>query len=189
MSQPSTKTTDKKPSTRLVILEDRRLIEKVKVLQTNIFPVKYSDTFYNDLFQQPHHMNQILYFNDVLVGIVCCRLELASETPGTPTTTLFTPDSATPPPPVRCYIMTLGVLKPYRRLGLAHTLLETALTALQKYVEKLNLTLTEVALHVQVSNAEGLGFYKKEGFTIGPVIPGYYKLLDIADAHLVTKKI
>lgn len=176
----------KKVMTRLAILEDRRLLEIVRTLQQNIFPVKYSDTFYENLFQQPHRMNHLAYFNDVLVGIVCVRLELASSAPGTPMTQTY---SAGMTEPIRAYIMTLGTLKPYRRLGIASQLLDAAMNKLKTFVAENKLVLTEVALHVQVSNDEALALYKKKQFIVGEVHVGYYKQLNPSDAHLLTKKI
>lgn len=49
---------------------------------------------------------------------------------------------------VRAYVMTLAVLPPYRRLGIARTLLR----ALPALASKHKLTLSEIVLHVQVSS-------------------------------------
>ncbi len=46
----------------------------------------------------------VAYFNDVVVGAVCCRVETEGDQK-------------------KIYIMTLGVLAPYRQLGIGEMLL------------------------------------------------------------------
>lgn len=55
----------------------------------------------------------LAYYNDVVVGGVCCRIDLSEGQR-------------------RLYIMTLGCLAPYRRLGIGRLMLDHVL----QYVEK-----------------------------------------------------
>jgi hypothetical protein len=48
------------------------------------------------------HLPILAYYNDVCVGTVCCRKEADESNPNN----------------YKVYIMTLGVLEPYRHLGL-----------------------------------------------------------------------
>ena len=86
-------------------------------------------------------------------------------------------------PKVKVYIMTIGVLSPYRRLGIGALLLRQTLEACDKAPD-----CQEVYLHVQVGNAAALDFYKGFGFEVGGVVKDYYTRLDVNDAHIVVKK-
>ena len=85
-------------------------VGQLKILNAAIFPVKYNDKFYTDLllpgreeltklgvlFMLVFIFNDwwLAYYNDIFVGAVCCRVEEEHKV----------------------YIMTLGVLGPYRQL-------------------------------------------------------------------------
>ena len=80
--------------------------------------------------------------------------------------------------------MTITVLKPYRRYGIASKLLEQAI---QDCMKARNVSL--MTLHVQSSNEAALSFYKKHGFEVSEKLEGYYTELDDADCFVLNKKI
>lgn len=65
--------------------------------------------------------------------------------------------------------MTIGVLAPYRRLGLASALLHRVLEYVISRPEFVHL-----CLHVHVINTEAIQFYKKHGFFIESEEHDYY---------------
>jgi hypothetical protein len=93
---------DKKGASREQPVVFGELTEKnvgqLRLLNTVVFPVNYNDTFYRDLLNDPT-LTRLALFNDVLVGGVCCRVENKQSGSGK-----------------RLYIMTLGVLAPYRQM-------------------------------------------------------------------------
>jgi len=144
---------------------------QLKVLNAAIFPVKYNDKFYTDLLLPGREdLTKLAYYSDMLVGAVCCRLEAKGEAAGAGA------------PGTRLYIMTLGVLAPYRHLGIGARLLEYVMG-----VCKLRPQVEEVFLHVQVSNDAAIGFYKKFGFEIIDTIKNYYKRIEPPDCYVFQK--
>eukprot|EP01098_Paradermamoeba_levis_P006439 TRINITY_DN266_c0_g1_i1.p1 TRINITY_DN266_c0_g1~~TRINITY_DN266_c0_g1_i1.p1 ORF type:complete len:166 (-),score=41.92 TRINITY_DN266_c0_g1_i1:34-531(-) len=141
---------------------------QLKLLNTAIFPVKYYDKFYKDLLLS-EEMTRLAYYNDVLVGAVCCRLEPRSEVAGSK---------------AKLYIMTLGVLSPYRRLGIGKKMLEYVLGLCEKRPE-----VDEIYLHVQTSNEDAINFYKKFSFEIVDTIKNYYKKIDPPDCYVLRREI
>ncbi|KAJ3125220.1 hypothetical protein HK101_005970, partial [Irineochytrium annulatum] len=71
----------------------------------------------------------------------------------------------------RVYIMTLGVLAPYRRLRIGTLLLDSILRRCA-----LDPSLEYVCLHVQTTNREALRFYRSCGFKVESRVDGYYLL-------------
>lgn len=110
-------------------------IKQLKRLNTVVFPVSYNEKFYKDVleagelaklgnamfvsgvsssFGPLNHLCYVFlaYYNDIVVGAVCCRIDLEVGR--------------------RLYIMTLGCLYPYRRLGIGTMMVQHVLN----YVEK-----------------------------------------------------
>ncbi|EYU29241.1 hypothetical protein MIMGU_mgv1a017258mg [Erythranthe guttata] len=77
--------------------------------------------------------------------------------------------------------MTLGVLAPYRGLGIGAKLVNHVLDLCTKQ------NIGEVYLHVQTNNEEAIKFYKKFGFEITETIHNYYTNITPPDCYVVTK--
>uniref|UniRef100_A0A170ZF09 N-terminal methionine N(alpha)-acetyltransferase NatE n=1 Tax=Triatoma infestans TaxID=30076 RepID=A0A170ZF09_TRIIF len=101
-----------------------------------LFPVSYNEKFYKDVLEVGE-LAKLAYYNDIVVGAVCCRVDMSENSR-------------------RLYIMTLGCLSPYRRLGVGTTMVEHVL----RHVEK-DGNYDNVYLHVQVNNTGAIDFYKK----------------------------
>jgi len=137
-------------------------IRQLKRLNTVVFPVSYNDKFYKDVLQAGE-LARLAYYNDVVVGGVCCRVDTSNGLR-------------------ELYIMTLGCLAPYRRLGIGTIMLKHVLD----YVER-DGNFDSIFLHVQVNNDSAISFYQRFGFNIVETKPAYYKKIEPADAHVLRK--
>lgn len=79
-------------------LRDKNVMQ-LRKLNLALFPVRYNDKYYQDAIASKD-FSKLAYYSDICVGAIACRLE--KKEGGA----------------VRVYIMTLGVLAPYRGLGL-----------------------------------------------------------------------
>ncbi|XP_044748110.1 probable N-acetyltransferase san [Coccinella septempunctata] len=137
-------------------------IKQLKQLNSVVFPVSYNDKFYKDVLEAGE-LAKLAYYNDIVVGAVCCRIDTSEKTR-------------------RLYIMTLGCLYPYRRLGIGTMMVQHVL----KYVEE-DGNFDSIFLHVQVNNEGAIDFYKKFGFEVVETKEHYYKRIEPADAHVLQK--
>ena len=80
-------------------------IKLLKKVNQVVFPIVYHDKFYKDVLESGEYA-KLAYYNDVVVGAVCCRVDVTSTED---------PNQAAKK---KLYIMTLGCLAPYRRLGM-----------------------------------------------------------------------
>ncbi|KAI9273908.1 acyl-CoA N-acyltransferase [Helicostylum pulchrum] len=140
---------------------------QVKVLHKVLFPVNYDEKFYTELLEAGEFA-KLAYYNDVCVGTVCCRKEVDDTNPE-----FF-----------KVYMMTIGVLEPYRHLGLGSQLFEHILE--QAKVAK---NISKVYLHAQTNNNRAIEFYKKYDFDIVSTEEDYYKNIEPRDAYLLSKTI
>jgi ribosomal protein S18 acetylase RimI-like enzyme len=138
-------------------------IRQLRILNSSVFPVTYNDKFYKDVLELGE-LAKLAYFNDIVVGGVCCRVDTSQDKRR------------------RLYIMTLGCLRPYRRLGIGTILLDHVFK-ICKDDGKFN----SIYLHVQVNNEEALSFYKKFGFEIKEKEERYYKRIEPSDAYVLEK--
>ncbi|THH31806.1 hypothetical protein EUX98_g2397 [Antrodiella citrinella] len=140
----------------------------VRKLNSVLFPIKYSEKFYQDvLLPDTEEFCKLVYYNDIPVGTICCRLE--------------TTDGIT-----KLYLMTMGVLAPYRSKGLGSQSLQQIITAATSNIKP---KIDSVYLHVQLSNTSAKTFYERHGFKEIAVHENYYKKLVPHGAWILERRI
>ncbi|KZT08335.1 acyl-CoA N-acyltransferase [Laetiporus sulphureus 93-53] len=140
----------------------------VRKLNSVLFPIKYSEKFYQDIIlPEAEDFCKLIYYNDIPVGTICCRLE--------------TVDGQT-----RLYLMTMGVLAPYRSRGLGSFSLQQIIDAAAAHTKP---KISAIYLHVQVSNIVAKQFYERHGFKETGVHEGYYKKIVPHDAWILEREL
>merc|ERR1711879_380906 len=137
-----------------------------------VFPIVYHDKFYKDVLEAGE-LAKLAYYNDVVVGAVCCRIDLTQAS-----------EDGSQLAKRKLYIMTLGCLAPYRRLGIGTQMLDHVMEIVEK-----DGNFDSVLLHVQVNNDSAIKFYKRFGFDIVETKEQYYKRIEPADAHVLEKRL
>ncbi|KAJ4460878.1 putative acetyltransferase; GNAT family protein [Paratrimastix pyriformis] len=134
-------------------------IEQLRKLNIACFPVRYGEQFYRDVVKRDPKLTILAYYADNLIGAIGCRVEEN-----------------------KLYIMTLCVLKPYRRMHIGRILLEKMLE-----VAAADESLTEMYLNVQTSNECAMAFYSQFGFEKDAEIRNYYRRLEPNSCFVLTK--
>ena len=78
--------------------------------------------------------------------------------------------------------MTITVLKPYRRYGIASKLLSRAIEDCMVARD-----VSRMVLHVQSNNEQALSFYKKNDFVVESHLENYYTDLEPSDCYFLVK--
>merc|ERR1711976_1047417 len=156
-------------------------IKQFKMINQAVFPVQYVDAFYRDAQKSEIHFSKLAYFNDLVVGGVCFRLEDASSPEIGMVNKTIKADQIKQAPLKRAYIMTLGVLTPYRRYGVGKKMLDWVIEKAKSLKD-----VSGIYLHVQTNNDAAKAFYEKNDFSQeGGVFEGYYKKIDPPDAYML----
>ncbi|TPX60282.1 hypothetical protein SpCBS45565_g07558 [Spizellomyces sp. 'palustris'] len=133
-------------------------VHLVRQINSVVFPVRYNDKFYREVaVVHPKELSCLAFYHNTPIGAICCRKEPISTPEGTPTGLS------------RIYIMTLGVLSPYRRLHIGSALLNQIVRHAVGDV-----SVEQLCLHVQTTNEEALRFYERHGFEKVCLFEGYY---------------
>lgn len=158
-----------KPQRRIATLDVKfgdltaKNFEQLRILNYLTLPVIYSENFYDQLKSMARY-SKFAYVKDVLVGAISCKEDILSD--GTK----------------QCYIMTITVLKPYRRYGIATKLLERAIKDCM-----VDRNVSRMVLHVQSNNEQALEFYKKNGFVVEEHLMNYYTDLTPSDCFFLSR--
>ncbi|KAJ1942178.1 hypothetical protein EC988_006560 [Linderina pennispora] len=159
-------------------------LSKVKRLNSVLFPVQYGHSFYKALLMPDQHA--MLAFVDVstdkekCIGTVGVRKQPwgfadspagAMQRPGAPAV-------------LEAYIMTLGVLAPYRRLGVGKVLLDSAI----RYA-RADPAVRRLVLHVHITNDDALRFYHASGFSTVRIVENYYRRIEQPHAYLLEYRV
>ncbi|CCM01480.1 uncharacterized protein FIBRA_03534 [Fibroporia radiculosa] len=140
----------------------------VRKLNSVLFPIKYSEKFYQDiLLPEAEDFCKLIYYNDIPVGTICCRVETENGK-------------------TRLYIMTMGILAPYRSRGLGSQSLEQVIASAASHLKP---KIGSISLHVQVSNPAGKAFYERHAFKEVGIHQGYYKKIVPQDAWILERQI
>ncbi|KAJ2859124.1 N-acetyltransferase 5 [Coemansia aciculifera] len=98
---------------------DANNIQRMRTLNSVLFPVHYSASFYRGLLL-PGQFAQLAVYGNAYVGTIACRKQPLGFASGLPA-------AQQEGDMLEVYMMTLGVLAPYRRLGLGKQLLRHAI--------------------------------------------------------------
>ncbi|KAH7888549.1 N-acetyltransferase NAT13 [Phlebopus sp. FC_14] len=135
----------------------------VRKLNAVLFPVTYSQAYYNDILRPDlDAFCQLVYYNDIPVGNFSCRLEESG-----------------------LYIMTLGILAPYRSMTLGSQALQRIISTASGKERAIK----RIYLHVHLSNQDAKRFYERHGFEEKGVEENYYKKIDPHAAWILEKRL
>lgn len=170
-------------------------IELLKTLNRAIFPVNYPDRVYKDILACGD-VSQLAFHKDVLVGAIACRLENSPQVGKTKyidrglqlfylvfriLIRLLISNFQGP----KLYIITLGVLAPYRNMGVGSRLVQHCISIVQDELPEI----IEAYLHVQVNNDEAIHFYRKLKFEQGERIENYYRRIEPPHAVVLRREL
>lgn len=152
------------PAPRRIAVDDLTAnhIGTFKKLHQVLFPVEIAPSFYKEALNPALTISKLAYFNDIPVA--CFSAKIQPEKNG-----------------ARIYLLTFGVLAPYRELGIGAKMLD--------YVEehvKTELKAKEIALHVQEGN-DAKEWYLKRGYTEEKFEENYYPKNKPTGAYLLKK--
>ena len=142
-------------------------IHELEKINQVIFPISYPRRVYQDIVA----CGGVSFLARLTttggpVGGISCRLENTGDGP-------------------ILYIITLGVLSPYRNLGLGSRLLTMCLDTVQSCLPEVGVA----KLHVQTSNEDAIRFYEKHGFVVVDRIENYYVRVEPRHAVVLHKSL
>lgn len=135
-------------------------VSALKALHGALFPVRYPDALYTHAVHADAALVRVAVVDGVLVGALVCRVDDTGD----------------------MYIVTLGVLAPYRELGIGGALLRHAVGVSARAAGT-----KRVYAHVQVGNDAGLRLYGRFGFVVRERVLNYYRRITPPHAFIVDK--
>ena len=144
-------------------------LDEVIRINEECLPEHYPRYFWEEHLRRWNEAFLVAEVDGKIVGYIMCRVELGWG---------FTRKGIIK----KGHVISIAVLQEYRRRGIGKALMENAMKILkEKYGAH------EVYLEVRVSNMPAINLYRKLGFSIIRVIPGYYH--DGEDAYLMARSL
>jgi N-alpha-acetyltransferase 50 len=166
------------------------------------FPVQYQETYYKDVVERKDEgLCKFAYYNGFVVGAACARVEPLPEDKQDEATKDDVVNSNNNghkkkkdialPITKRIYIMTLGVLAPYRGMEIGTQIIQSIFDHYEANKENGEYKdVVEIALHVQISNDDAIKFYTNRfGFERGELVENYYRRIDPPHCYKLFKKL
>jgi ribosomal-protein-alanine N-acetyltransferase len=144
-------------------------LEEVMNINRRCLPENYSASFYLEIYRNCPDAFVVAEAQGRLVGYVMCRAESGFS------------DFVRMRPVRKGHIVSVAVIPEYRRLGIAKSLMSSAITALSTY------ECSEVFVEVRVTNEPAIQLYRKLGFEMVRRVPRYY--YDGEDAYVMSFRI
>ena len=139
-------------------------LDRVIYINRTCLPENYSRAFFLSLHKRYPDLFIVAEADGQIVGYIMCRIEHG----------LFGLGKR------KGHVISIAVLPPYRRRGIATAMMEEALSRMaERYGAE------ECFLEVRVSNFPAISLYEKLGFKKTDVIKHYYP--DGEDAYIMTK--
>jgi ribosomal-protein-alanine N-acetyltransferase len=143
---------------------NRSTIGLLKLIHYELLPVRYTDSLYDLLKEGTKSQGELAFlYGDTAIGEICYRVEDENDTK-------------------KLYIITIGVLPSYQRIGVGKMLFEHALQESEK-----SGPVQSACLHVNVENALGMAFWEALGFAKGELVHDHYPSLEHTDAYSYSK--
>jgi len=161
-------------------------VASLKRLNSVILPVSYPDSLYRELLTDgdARGVSRLAWWNGLCIGGVRGKVEDVNPDPG--------PDSGgdhrEAKRKVKVYLMTMGVLSPFRRVGVGGALLEWLRNGGDGKGKEGSAPwdVVEVYAHVWEANSDALEWYARRGFTVDrEMVKGYYRKLRPNGARVV----
>ena len=172
------------------------------------FPVQYQQKYYKDVSaSKGDGLCKFAYWNGFVVGAACARIEPINanakgsgddgdnenenKNKNSSENSDDNNDDDNNNNKKRIYIMTLGVLAAYRGRTIGAQLIQSILDHFEQCMGEPELKdVTEISLHVQISNDDAIKFYtEKFGFEKGEMVENYYRRIDPPHCYKLFKKL
>lgn len=145
-------------------------IHEVKRLCHDWFPIEYPENWYKDITMNPKFFSLAAVSGSKIIGMIVSEVKSRGLCNSEDSSILA---SYFPKTTLVAYILSLAVVKEYRRRGIGSLLLRHLLTYLTS--DEMN-RCKAVYLHVLTSNSSAIEFYEMLNFQVHCYLPMYYSI-------------
>ncbi|XP_014673832.1 PREDICTED: N-alpha-acetyltransferase 60-like [Priapulus caudatus] len=149
-------------------------IDDVKALCKDWFPIEYPEVWYKEITSNPEFYALAAIYNGSILGLIVSETKTRAKCNKEDQDLLA---NSFPSGTQVAYILSLGVVKDYRRHGIASLLLDNLISYLSS-PERSNCK--AIYLHVLCTNKTAIRFYERRYFTQHCYLPYYYSIQGVS---------